>query len=1084
MSAGPVVFPMTSAQQRMWTMERLVPGTAAYHLPLAFRLRGRVRADDLERAVHDVIARHDALRTAFVEAEGRAVQMVHPEVSFRLDRADLDSAGGGSPEAVGRFLVEAAARPFELTRPPLVRGWLARVADDDHVLLLVVHHLVADMWSLGLLLHEVAARYNGGAGALPALPIQYGDVAIWESRRRDGQALRTLADHWRDVLRAAPAVLPVPTDRHRPSAPSLSGADLMVSLGRDQVEAVEALAADLRATSFMVIMAAYAVMLGAQAQQTDVVVCTGVSNRPPLARGVIGCFFNLVPIRVSLAGEPSFAEVVRRVRTAALDAFEHQDLPFETLVAELAPRRALSHPPIAQHLFILQGIDPHHLELSGVQAQLVPVPRRSAQLDLSLHLWPNGRGELAGFLEYDTELFDPDTVSRLQRQLVRALAQGSSRPDAAIGALELGDPEDRQRALVTMNDSLRDHRADRCVHELVQEQATAQPTAVAIVHGERRITYAELLGQADLLAARLLEAGAGPDQVVALVLPRGVDLVTAMLAAMRAGGAYLPIDPDYPADRIGFMLADAAPVAVVVDPRTRAAVPDGAGPVIVTAAAGPSGPPRPLTVRGADPHHLAYVMYTSGSTGRPKRIALAHRGVVNNLLDFVAIAGVAPGQALIAMTSPSFDISVYDVLGTLVGGGTIVLPTVEEEHDPAAWVRLIHRHGVSIWNTAPVLAEQLLATVGAGDLPGLRSVMIGGDWVPLTMPERFREVAPAAVVTVLYGVTEASVYSAALRVDGVRPAWTTIPAGSPMSNQTVVVLERWGRIAPVGVEGEIHIGGLGLARGYAGQPALTADRFVPAAFAGEFAHTPEGARLYRTGDRGRYTPSGEIELLGRNDHQIKIRGLRVEPAEIAVAMERHPAVERAMASLDERSERGPRLVGYFVMADGQSVTTPELRQHLTETLPAWMIPSAFSRLERLPVTANGKVDPAQLARIEPEASNGPPTANTDVERVIAGLWAMILRSPAPRGDEHFFDRGGDSLLVIRLANHLKAIFQVDVALRELFVAGTVPEQADLVVRKGRAAAVDIAQIAATAAMVQTLDNEAVEQALRERGRPT
>ncbi|MFJ5679587.1 amino acid adenylation domain-containing protein [Streptomyces sp. NPDC093097] len=1063
-------FPATSAQRRIWLVERLVPGTSAYHLPFALHLDGPLDTAALAAALTAVVHRHESLRTSFEQVDGELVQLVGEPAPFAWEARQTAAAG------LDAALAEDAARPFDLAGGPLLRAVLHRLAPQRHVLAVTVHHLVADMWSIGILLAELAQAYAGRAGELPELPVQYGDFAVWEGEAQAAGDERDQA-YWRGALAGAPELLELPCDRPRPAAQSLRGAALPVELPAELSAGVRTLCRRAGVTPFMALLAAFQAVLARHSGGEDIVVGTGAAVRPAEAEALIGCFINILPVRTSLAGDPTFAELLDRVRAASLGAFEHQGLPFERMLPERAAGPALSHNPLVQSLLLVQNAPLTMPELPGLTVAVREVPRGGAQVDLNLQL-REVDGAFGGTVEYASDLFDAATVERLLGHWRTLLAAAVAAPDTRLSALPMLTAAERHRALVEWNDTAHPYPSGgACLHELFEEQRSRSPQAPAVIAATGELSYAQLDALAERIAGRLAGLGVGPDTPVGLCLAKGPTLVAAVLGVLKAGGAYLPLDPAYPAQRLAFMLRDAAPPVVLTERALAGLLPAVGAQVLEVedAEQWPTAGPRPAA---PDPDHLAYVIYTSGSTGTPKGIAVPHRGVVNNLLDLNGTYGIEPGDRVLGLSSPSFDMFVYETLGILAAGGAVVVPHPDRARDPHHWVDLVRRHKVTVWNSAPALAD---AFVRAGEernvrLPRLKAAFLGGDWIPVPLPGRFRRLAPRMAFLALGGATEASIHSITHPVTEVDPAWTSIPYGRPMVNQQAVVVSPALEPAPVGVPGELCLAGTGLTRGYLGRPGMTADRYRPHPGAGT-GPVPAGARLYRTGDLARTRADGVIELIGRLDHQVKLRGLRIELDEIEAVLRRHPGIERAVVTArgsgDER-----RLVGYLVPAEGAGAapSAAELRALLKAELPEYMVPAVFVTLDALPLSPNGKVDRAALP--EPDGAADRAGAayvapRNDVEAVLAALWAELLEVDRVGAEDDFFALGGHSLLATRLASAVLETFGVELPLRDLFEAPTVAEQAVRLVALGRATGTDVAAVAQIAAgLLEMTDEEA------------
>jgi amino acid adenylation domain-containing protein len=1092
----PAIFPLASAQERLWIVEQLNPGTAAYHIPLVLRLRGTLDREALRRALQQVVDRHEALRTTVQEIGGRAVQVVRQAVELPLPEAEVDE------EQLEQALADDAARPFDLAVGPLIRARLFRLADTDHALSLTLHHLVADMWSCGVLLHELGVGYSaalaGDSARLPEIPVQYPDYALWQRERLSGDRLEELLDYWRVRMAGAPEGMELPTDRPRPPVQSLRGRQLPVSLSAELSDEVRDLAQRCAVTPFMVLLGAFQVLLGRYAGRDDVIVATGTATRTPQTESLIGCFINTVPLRTSLAGDPTFVEVLKRVRETTLGALDHQELPFDRLVGELRPQRDLSRTPFAQVMFILQNAPLPTPDLPGLRVSSAGVERGGAQCDLDVQL-REVDGGYTGFVEYAEDLFDAATVERLWKHFQVLLRDAVTGPEYPVRELPWLTAAELERALVTWN-STTAPAPDRCLHQLFEERAAAAPDAPALLWSDGELSYGALDRQAETIAARLRRLGVGPDVRVAVCLERSPRLAAAVLGVLKAGGAYVPLDAAYPVERLAFMLSDAQPAVLVtsgglldalpIDPATGAVTGTGgtvrvhvlnldAAHVLETEAA-----PTPPAQVGPD--NLAYIIYTSGSTGAPKGVAVPHRGVANNIADLNRGAEIGPDDRVLALSAFSFDMSVYELLGLLASGGAVVLPTAELAKDPRHWAELIERHLVTVWNSAPSLLEALVDSYGdrTPARPALRVAFLGGDWIPVDLPDRARALFPALRVNALGGATEASIHSIVYPVGAVGAGWPHLPYGRPMANQQAVVVGPDLRPVPPLVPGELCLAGTGLSRGYLNRPSLTAERFRPHPHAGAFPGIPAGARLYRTGDLARYADDGTIHLIGRLDDQVKVRGFRIELGEVDAALLRHPGVAEALTVVRrDATGRGAGLTAYVVPTAGrQTPGIGELREHLRRTLPEHMVPEAFVSLAALPLSANGKVDRRALPEPgphRPALANDYVAPSTPLERAVADIWLSVLQIDRAGVHDDFFELGGNSLGVTQIASAVRENLRVDLPLREVFESPTVAGQARAVATAAAAHGIDAAAIAEFYLQVRALTEEETRDLLAE-----
>ncbi|MFF1777083.1 amino acid adenylation domain-containing protein [Streptomyces virginiae] len=1019
---------LSFAQRRLWFIDQLQPGSPAYNVPVATRIRGPLDVPALHAALQDIVDRHEVLRTVYRYQEGatEAVPRVIDGYRLPLPVTELPDEAAARP-----FYDADAGAPFDLAGAVPLRARLGRIDAEDHVLVLNLHHIVTDGWSMRVLYTELerayAARTGAPTEATAPLALQYADFATWQRRRVSGDRLESLTSFWREELGGATPV-DLPTDRPRPPVFGHAGASRYIDLPPRLIARLREFGKSEGATLYMTMLAGFATTLRRWTGQEDIVVGTSVSGRDHPAFGeLIGFFVNTLPLRIRTGGDPGFAELVRATRHTTLQAYAHQELPFDLIVDALGLPRDPSRPPLTSVMFLLDETPDTAPGLAGVATEPIDFSSHATKYDLMISVHDTGTAVRA-LVEYPTALFDATTVDRLLGHFLTTLEGALDRPDAPLSALPLLTDAERRAALDDWNATRAPFPQDACLHELFEQHADRRPDAPAVILGGLggwNITYRELEERANRLAHRLIEAGAGPDRTVALCLRRGPGLVTAILAVLKAGGAYVPLDPDYPAERLALLLKDAAPPIVVSDAELigRLPVPAGTAQVLLDtdraalAELPATRPAVPVTSRD-----LAYVIFTSGSTGTPKGIALEHRGVVNNLLDLNRSYGIGPGDSVLALSSPSFDMSVYETLGILAAGGTLVLPDSAAAKDPAHWADLVERHGVTVWNSAPallgLLADQLEHT-GGPRLPKLRTAFLGGDWIPVTQPDRIRAFAPDLSFVALGGATEASIHSVEFPVGRVDPEWTKLPYGRPMANQLTYILDPNDRLVPVGVPGELHLGGVGLARGYLNRPELTEEKFVHVEL--EPGRTE---RLYRTGDLARYGADGTIELLGRTDFRIKLNGLRIEPGEVESALRDRPGVREAVVAA-RRTAGSDRLVGYVVPEEGADLDTAALRTALAAVLPPHCVPAELVLLERLPLSPNGKVDrgalpeprPAGPAMSRPAASaSASASAPADTDPValrIAAVWAEVLGVPEVAPDDDFFALGGDSFAAVR-----------------------------------------------------------------------
>ncbi|MEV5442091.1 amino acid adenylation domain-containing protein [Streptomyces sp. NPDC052644] len=1044
---------MSAVQWQFYLLWQQDPEHDVYSVPIALRLRGALDEKAAWTALREVVRRHEILRTRYPAPDGDPVPVPGDHEELEPAHHDLSDLPAGERKAAAeRLAAELARRPFDLAEDLPVRATLIRLDEQDHVLLIEVHHIAIDAPSTRILFAEFTALYTAACSgadlrtALPELPLQYADYAAWEQERaHDGHLERGLA-FWDTYLRDADTSLDLPTDRPRPARPAHVGGHARRVLPRELTERLRKFSTELGVTPFMTVLTALGLVLRRQTGKRDVLIGTSASNRPTArTEELIGCFVNTLVLRVRTPENASVRDALHQVREDVIAAFEHQDIPFEKVVAQRRPERAPDRNPLFQVMFV-NPKTPWSGGLPGVRAERFEMHNGTAKFDLEVGML-EGPDRTEFFCEYDADVFTQGRVDGLLAQLEQAVVALAADPDAPVSSLSvLGAPEQR-RAALEWNATAADHPVDRAVARLIAEQAASRPEAPAVVAGGETLTYAGLDRRANRLARLLAARGLGPGSVVGVAVERTLDLPVCVLAVLKCGAAYLPLDPSHPRDRLALMLTDSRARAVLTGGRAARSVPDSGVPVLVLDELEEqlaSCPDEPLECPAA-PDDLCYVIFTSGSTGRPKAVMLDQRGRINNFTDFNRRFEVGPGDAVLSVSSLGFDMTAYDVIGTLMAGATLVLPDPARERDPGHWLDLIREHRVTIWHSVPALLGLLVdgaADLGLREPVGLRVVLLGGDWIPLTLPDRIRALSPDARVIGLGGATEASMDSTLYEIGEVDPEWRSIPYGRPMANQLAYVLDAEGHLVPPGVPGELFLGGAGLAWGYLHAPDRTADRFVPNPFSGV-----PGDRMYRTGDLARYRPDGVLELLGRIDFQVKIAGNRIELGEVEAALRALPGVGAAVAAAP-RVEAGPAgrrvLVGYLVAEEGTLLDPAALREQLCARLPGPMVPSELVVLDAIPLTANGKVArgglplPGTVTRTGPERTGRAPA--TPTERALAAVWSELLGRDAVSADESFFALGGDSVTCVRMVTRARAA-GLELTPRMVFQHQTVGELA-------------------------------------------
>ncbi|MFE7038368.1 amino acid adenylation domain-containing protein [Streptomyces atratus] len=1030
-SAGPL--PLSFAQQRLWFLDQLEPGRAEYVVPAGLRVTGRFAPDVFGAALTALVARHEILRTRFVaDGTGRPVQIVEAPREVAVEVRDARGLGGDA--ALG-ILRGAAGMPFDLAAGPLLRAVAVRVAEEEWLLLIALHHIVSDGWSEGVLARELRELYGAAvagreAGLVP-LELQYADFAAWQREALDGPALDGQAAYWRDRL-AGLQPLELPTDHRRPAERSGRGDAVAFTVPADVVEVARRTAAGHGASLFMSLLAVFQLLMAKYSGQEDIAVGSPVAGRSRAeTEELIGFFVNTLVMRTDLSGDPTFGDLLDRVRDTALGAYDHQELPFERLVEELAPERDLSRTPLFQTMFVLQNTpDGNAWELPGLEVEPFAVRTEEAKFDLTLFLTERPDGSLDGNLVFAVDLFERATARRLAGHFTTLLEAAVSGRRQRLSELEVLVGAERRRVLTEWSgtSSLSPDTATTA-HRLVEERAAQLPGTAAVRSESGELTYRELNERANRLARHLRSLGAGPGRVVAVCLERGPDQITALLAALKSGAAYVPLDPELPADRLAFMIEDSGAAHVVTDAAHTARLPrtphrfltDRDWPRIQDLA---PHDPEPA----AAPHDLAYLIYTSGSTGRPKGVQIEHRSLVNLIHWTVESFGAAPGRRVAHLAGIGFDAAAWELWPALAAGATVCVPDDTVRRTPELlqrWLAGRRVHGTFL--STPML--EALAALDWPETTSLAYVLTGGD--ALRLPTGLR--LPFRVVN-NYGPTESTVVTTSAEVV---PGVPVPPIGRPVRNTVVHVVDRHDRPVPIGVPGELLVGGAGLARGYQGSPQQTAERFITVDIDG----TPR--RVYRTGDRVRWLPDGQLEFLGRLDDQVKLRGHRIEPGEIESVLLAGPDVTGATVVLREDIPGDKRLVAY-VVPDGPAPTTEGLRARLRRDLPDYMVPSAFVVLDRLPLTANGKVDRRALPAPGPRSPGENVAPRTPAERAVAAAWSQVLDTDVTSVDDNFFELGGHSLLATQVTSRLRTALGVEVPVRAVFTAPTVAALAAVV----------------------------------------
>jgi amino acid adenylation domain-containing protein len=1045
--------PLSFAQQRMWFLDQLEGENPAYNIARAVRLVGSLQVAALEQSLNEIIRRHETLRTTFTAVDGQPFQVIAPILTLTLSVVDLTQLPETQRSAEAeRLTIQEAQRPFDLTSGSLLRAQLLRLAPQEHWFLLTIHHIVSDGWSSGVFMKELAALYeafcSGKPSPLPELPIQYADFAHWQRQWLQGEVVQQLLNYWKQLLGGSLPMLELPTDRPRPAVQTHQGAKHSLRLSKELSEALKALSRREEATLFMTLLAAFQTLLYRYCGQEDIIVGSPIAgrNRAEIEE-LIGCFLNSLAMRTNLSGNPSFRELLGRVREVALKAYANQDLPVEKLIEELQLERDLSQNRLFQVLFILQNTPMPILELSGLTLSSLAIDNKTAKFDLTLELQETPLG-ISGWFEYNTDLFDETTLVRMVGHFQTLLEGIVANPEQKLSDLPVLTPAERQTLLVKWNNTQADYPKDLCIHQLFETQVKLTPEAIAVVFEDKQLNYWELNCRANQLANYLRSLGVKPEVFVGLYIDRSLEMVVGLLAILKAGGAYVPLDPAYPKERLAHMLSDSQVSVLLTQEQLLPRLPEQQAHVVCLdtdwGRIGQETQENPLC--NVSPENLAYVIYTSGSTGKPKGVMIQHQSLVSFTQTTTVKYGISGSDRVLQFASISFDAAAEEIYPCLTSGGTLVLRTDEMLSDLQTFLQKCRDWKLTVLDLPTAYWHQVTSELAMTDLvlpESLRLVIIGGE---RALPERVqlwqKVVGTHPQLVNTYGPTEATVVATMYKLPTSTledTALSEVPIGRTLSHVQAYVLDKYLKPVPIGVPGELHIGGISLARGYLNRPDLTAEKFIPNPF-----HDQPGTRLYKTGDLVRYLPDGNIEYLGRIDNQVKIRGFRIELGEIEAVLGQHPAIRETLVVVREDVPGDKRLVAYVIPKQEPALTISELRHFLKEQLPNYMIPSAFVMLETIPLTPNGKVDylalPApEMAQLELEETFVAP--RTPVEKQLASIWADVLKLEQVGVYNSFFDLGGHSLLGMQVMSRLCQAFGVELPVRSLFEAPTVAELA-------------------------------------------
>jgi amino acid adenylation domain-containing protein len=1045
-------FPASFAQQRLWFLDQLDAGTAAYNLPRAFQIVGPLDVDVLTRAFWTVVSRHAPLRTIFDWVDGEARQIVLSDLNLNIPVVDLSDLPPEEREAEAlRMVCEEGKKPFNLSEGPLLRVCLVRLQPDRHTLVLVIHHIVTDGWSISILFREVTTCYaafiRNQTPDLPEISIQYAEYAQWQREHMSGALLASEVEHWKNKLEGAQTLLDLPTDFPRPSTHSWRGSSERVTLDRTNLVKLKALAQAESSTLFMVSMAAFQALLWRYTNQESILVGTPVAARNEVEiENMIALFVNTLVFRVDFKDNLTFRNLIRQVRSFALEAYSHQDVPFEKLVEELVPQRSLDIHPLFQVMFTFQNIPKQIFEIPGLTIKEMAFEAGIAKFDLSVEVWDDG--EFHCQFEYNTDIFERFTIQRMLRHFEKLVNSALENPDLPIAKLAIISAEERNQVLTGWNQTAAEYPHNLTIHRAFEEQAQGTPNAPALLCEQRTWSYRKVNEDANQLAHRLVEQGVSAGSLVGVFLPRSAEAVIALLGALKTGAAYVPLDPAYPSERLQFMIEDASLSAIVTHSSIQDQLPQSAKNVVVLDRDEQlRREPTINLARTVSSDERAYVIYTSGSTGVPKGVEGIHRASLNRFAWMWRTYPFKPREVCCQKTNIGFVDSIWEIFGPLLAGVCNIIIPQEVVRDPEELLQLLARERVSRIVLVPSLLRTLLDH--APDLrqrvPDLKLWSCSGEVLPAALAKRFREAFPEALLLNIYGSSEVAADVTCHEVTD-RDLVSSAAIGKPISNTQVYLLDESLNPVPVGMRGQIFVGGDGLSRGYLNRPELTAERFLTNWLAPELS-----ARLYRTGDLGRFRGNGEIEYLGRVDNQIKLRGQRLELGEIESVLASHAAVHQAVVSLTGESEQ-QKLSAHIVMKEGSSIPgAGELRRYLRTKLPEHMVPANYWRIEKVPQLPSGKVNRAALANtgvalVDREELVAP---RNDAEAKLAEIWRELLKVEQVGIEQNFFELGGHSLLVLQVTARIRRIFEVELPVRCVFEAPTIAGLA-LEVEKARA----------------------------------
>ncbi|MDZ8086287.1 MAG: amino acid adenylation domain-containing protein [Nostoc sp. DedQUE12b] len=1053
------VFPASFAQQRLWFLDQLIPDNVIYNVPTVIRLTGSLKLAALEQTFNEIVRRHETLRTTFIVSDGQPLQAIAPSLTIPLSVLDLQQLPADEQEVKAKCIITAEIEhPFELSSGPLLRVILLVLSETEHILLLNMHHIICDDWSMGVLIRELGTLYAAFAQNQPSplleLPLQYADFAHWQREWLQREVLQTQLAYWREQLNNI-SILHLPTDKPRPAIQSYQGATQFLELPKKLIDTLEKLSQQEAATLFMTLVAAFQTLLYRYTHQENIAVGSPIANRNRSEiEGIIGFFVNSLVLHSNLSGNPTFRELLGRVREVTLGAYSHQDLPFEKLVEEVHPERNLSHHPLFQVVFGFQNAPMSALELPGLVPSFLNIDLKKTRFDLELHLWKcsedfrslwGGNWEysegLRGVMVYNTDLFDQATISRMVEHFKTLLSGIVANPEQRIANLPLLSEAELHQVLVKWNNTQAYYPQDKCIHQLFEEKVQQYSDFIAVNFANEQLTYQDLNTRSNKLAHHLQKIGVCSEVLVGICISQSIEMIIGFLGILKAGGAYVPLDPSYPQERLNFMLEDAQVSVLLTQENLLKHFEDFSKPIIsidkdweIITQEKEDNPKSDL-----NSDNLAYVIYTSGSTGKPKGVAVPHKAV-NRLVCNTNYIKLLPSDKVAQASNVSFDAATFEIWGALLNGAQLVVVSKDVTLSPHEFALQLRKKGINILFLTTALFQQI-----ARDVPQafatLKYLLFGGETIDLRWIKKILKNGTPKHLIHVYGPTENTTFSSYYYVQEFSSA-TSLPIGRPITNTQIYILDPHLQLVPVGVTGELYMGGEGLAREYLNRPEVTTKHFIPH----PFSNNPK-TRLYKTGDLARYLSDGNIEFLGRIDNQVKIRGFRIELSEIEAVLNQHPAVRETVVIVGEDVPDDKYLVAYVVLNQEQIVMQEVqgfaflLRQFLKEKLPEYMVPRAYVILESLPLTPNGKLDRHALPMPDTISFNNQDyvAPRSQVEELLAQIWAKVLGKEQVGVHDNFFELGGHSLLATVLTSRIRDTFQIDLPVSNLFEAPTIEQ---------------------------------------------